>query len=164
MLNILRAIALATLVCTSSCHQPEIGADHALTYFTAHRAELERVIEQVELCQPNSGRLDPTDAFHCHSPQGDAQDLGAAVVAADAKWIRAFYDERENQERSLYRVMIAMPSSYGLSYAGVIEAFIFEATPNQHAEYEREDDGIAIVERMPVTDSPHHWYWWKIDR
>jgi hypothetical protein len=158
-----RVAALATIFVTA-CARPEIGADQARTYFTAHRTELERVIEQVELCQPDSGRLDPTNSFRCHSSQGGAQELRAAMVAADAKWIRALYNEHENEERSLYRVMIAMPSSYGLSYSGIIEAFVFEPTATEHAEYERNDDGIAITERLPVTDSPHHWYWWKIDR
>jgi hypothetical protein len=158
----IRAAALSTVLV--ACARPEIGADQARTYFTAHRVEFERIIEQVELCQPGSGRIDPTDPFQCHSPQGNPQELRAAMVAADAKWIRALYNERENEERSLYRVMIAMPSSYGVSYAGVIEAFIFETAPTEHAEYERNNDGIAITERLPVTDSPHHWYWWKIDR
>ena len=48
--------------------------------------------------------------------------------------------------------------------AGVIEEFIFETTPALHAEYERKDDTIAVVEREPVTGPPHHWYWRKIDR
>lgn len=81
---------------------------------------------------------------------------------AGAQWIRAYYNGRE--ERQLASVYVAMRSSYGFSFAGVIEAFVYEATPADEAAHEREVNGTAIIERLPVTDAPHHWYWWKVDR
>lgn len=81
---------------------------------------------------------------------------------ADAKWIRVFYNTERGQ-RSFTSVHIAIRSE-GMAFAGVIEEFIFENTPAPHAEYERKDDGIAVVERQPVTGPPYHWYWRKIDR
>lgn len=86
------------------------------------------------------------------------------MSAADAQWVRTNYNERDGEERLLTSVHIAMPSSYGFSFAGVIEAFIYEAAAESEAVYERRDDGTAIIERQPVTDAPHHWFWWKIER
>lgn len=156
--------ALSAILLAAACGRTEIGAEQARPYFAAHRTELESVVEQVELCQPESGKIDQRTDFHCRSLEGNAQALRAAMAAADAKWIRAHYNERQGEELTLTSVHIAMPSSYGFVAAGVIEAFIYETTPAIEAAYERRDNGTAIVERQPVTETPHHWYWRKIER
>ena len=164
MLSIFRAIALAALILTSSCHPPAIGAERARDYFAAHRTELDVIVEQVQLCQAG-GRIDAHDDLQCPSSAGTPADVVSAITAADAQWIRVNYNERQGEPRVLSSILIAMPSSFGTSYAGVTEAFVYENEPEAEAAYERTDypDG-AYIERLPVTDAPHHWYWQMIHR
>jgi hypothetical protein len=156
-----RAAAFATLLLAQGCSGPSIGREGADGYFREHRAAFEQVVEQARLCQPETGRIDLKAGFSCTSHQS-AQNLELAIARANAKWIRVYY-ETQSGRRTLAAVDIAVRSD-GMAFAGVIEEFIFISTPALHAEYERNDDGIAIVERQPVTEPPHHWYWRKIDR
>lgn len=84
------------------------------------------------------------------------------MQSARSEWIYVTYDG-EGEESRVDAVQVIF-HSYGTAYAGVVEGFIFEAEPQQSGVYEREDDGISVIERMPVTEPPHHWYWRKIDR
>lgn len=93
----------------------------------------------------------------------DSRHLVDAMNAARAQWIRVDYADFSAEDSAITKVLIAT-HSHGTSFAGRIEAFIFEATPKADAEVEIKDDGIAIIERMPVTEGPHHWYWWRITR
>lgn len=145
-----------------ACDGTPVGRERARSYFNEHRAAFDQVVAQAELCQPETGRLDGIGDIRCTSPEGNAENLADAMKTARAQWIRAFYTG-DDASRSLHRVHIAV-HAYGMAYAGVIEEFIYEATPAIHAEFEREDDGIAVVERQPVTGPPHHWYWRRIDR
>lgn len=81
------------------------------------------------------------------------------MASANASWIRAHYYGGEE-----LRALDVTVYGTGFSFAGVVEQFRYKATPADHAEYERKDDGIAITEQQPVTEPPHHWYWWKVDR
>lgn len=81
------------------------------------------------------------------------------MASADAQWIKAYY----TRDGELSSVAITV-HAYGMSYAGVIEQFIYKVTPDTQAEYERTEDELAVTEREPMTEPPHHWYWWKIDR
>jgi len=160
---VVRVAILAALLLTSACGRDEIGAENARAYFLDHRASLERVVEQVQLCQPETGRIERTSAFRCSTTQGAPQNLIAAMTASDVEWLRAGYRTTEGESPSLSSIHLAI-HSYGFSFAGSIESYIYEVTPETDADYERQDDGIAVVERQPVTDAPHHWYWQKIDR
>ncbi|MGE0742619.1 MAG: hypothetical protein AB7O98_14870 [Hyphomonadaceae bacterium] len=84
------------------------------------------------------------------------------MARANAQWISVRYD-MEGEQRALRAVHIAIRSQ-GMAFAGVIEEFIFESAPALSAEYQRSDDGGAVIERQPVTGPPHNWYWRKIDR
>jgi len=164
VLSILRALALLTVVFTASCHQPEIGAERARDYFSTHRTEMEAIVDQVELCEPDDGRIDDDSDFRCWSSQGSPESLLDAMTAADAPWIRVNYNQREDRSRELASVLIALPSSYGFSFAGVTEAFLYEPHPAT-AGYVRTDQRDSVtLERLPMTEAPHHWYWWKADR
>lgn len=154
-------IALAALLLTVACHGPSIGREGAVAYFVEHRGSLQQVVDEAVLCQPETGRIDPTDTFRCASSR-DPEGLKGAMERASAQWISVRYD-MEGEERTLRAVHIAIRSQ-GMAFAGVIEEFIFESAPALSAEYQRRDDGIAVIERQPVTEAPHNWYWRKIDR
>lgn len=164
MLGALRTIALATLL-LCSCHRPPIGSEAAQDYFATHRTELTSIVERVQDCQPDGGRIDAGSNFRCWSSAGAPANIVSAIEAADVPWIRVLYNEREGEPRELSKILIAMPSSFGTSYAGVTEAFVYEVEPATETAYVRTDyrDG-AYIERLPVTDAPHHWYWEMIHR
>lgn len=158
----LRVITLTSLLFLQACEGPSIGREGARAYFVEHRAALQQVVDQALLCQPDTGRIDQTFAFSCASAH-EPEALRRAIQAAQAKWLRVFYDDELSEQRSVRSVHIAIRSK-GMAFAGVIEEYIFEIEPVLDARYEREDDGIAIIEREPVTGPPHHWFWRKIDR
>lgn len=87
------------------------------------------------------------------------------MKAVDAQWISVNYaaDNGAQEQRQLSRVRIAVHAT-GSVMSGVVVQFIYEAAPAQSARYERKDDGSAVIESEPVTASPHHWYWQRIDR
>jgi hypothetical protein len=158
-----RTLALALTVIIAACDGRPVGREHAAAYFVAHRTALERVVAAVEHCQPVSGRIRTIEHIQCSSPNASAAELFAAMSAAKAIWVYPSYRRPDNEPATLNSVRIGMYAT-GFSFAGEIEEFIYQTEPAADAEYERNDDGIAITERQPLTDAPHHWYWWKIDR
>jgi hypothetical protein len=101
--------------------------------------------------------------IQCSTPNASPADLFAAMSAAEAIWVYPSYCRSDDPPATLSSVRIGMYAT-GSAVGGQIEEFIYEVEPAAHAEYERNDDGIAITEREPLTASPHHWYWQKIDR
>lgn len=83
---------------------------------------------------------------------------------ADAQWIRTYYDAREGVEPHMSSLYIAMPATYGFSFAGRIEAFVYEVTPAENDARQYLDNGTAVIQRMPITDAPYHWHWWRVER
>lgn len=159
--ELLRIVALAALLFVQACHEASIGRERANAYFNGHRTALEQVVERAGLCRPETGRIDRSADFHCTSSE-DPRDLKGAMERANAKWIRVYYDN-ETGQRSLRAVHIALRSE-GMAFAGVMEEFVFESAPALHAEYERKDYGVGVIERQPVTGPPHHWYWRRLER
>lgn len=86
-----------------------------------------------------------------------------AMSAADAIWIYPSYRRTDDGPATLSSVRIGMYAT-GSAVGGEVEEFIYQTEPDPSAEYQQNDDGIAITQRYPVPDAPHHWYWWKIDR
>lgn len=150
------------MIVAAACDGRLVGRENAASYFNTHRSTFESVVAQVRLCQPEEGRISESGHIHCSRPNGRPSDLFAAMSAANTQWMRVYYDHRD-PEKPLSSVHIAIYSR-GFSFAGEIEEFVYESAAAAHAEYERDDDGIAIVERLPVTGPPHHWYWRRIDR
>lgn len=82
---------------------------------------------------------------------------------ADAQFIMVSYADEGGADQAVDRVFVSL-RSYGLSFAGALEGYEFEASPASEARYERGDMREAIVERLPVTPPPHHWYWRRVER
>lgn len=141
-----------------------VGRENAAQYFDAHRYAFERVIEEVQLCQPPYGTVGYRSEFECSSPNGDEAKLRTAISSAEAIWLNVAYDRPEGAaDRSLSSVGIVVHYR-GLSYSGQVEQFIYEFAAADNATYQRREGSSAVVEREPLTQAPHHWYWWKIDR
>jgi hypothetical protein len=156
-------LALALSVLTTACDGRAVGRENAVAYFETHRAALERVVAEVERCQPATGRIRAIEHVQCSNSNANAADLFAAISAADAIWVYPSYRRPDDEPVTLSSVRIGV-YAIGFSFAGEIEEFIYRTEPAAHAEYERNDDGIAITQKQPLTEAPHHWYWWKIDR
>jgi hypothetical protein len=155
-------VALACALLLSGCDGTAIGREHAREYFIAHQTRLQSLVDQIELCRPWNGRLDRDTDFPCQHPEGTPEAVKNAMNAANAQWIRVNYRSQE-ADLPIASINIAMHST-GFAFGGVIESFIYETNPAPLAQYERTDDGIATIEKTPMTGPPHHWYWWRIDR
>jgi hypothetical protein len=158
-----RSIAFAALSLIVARSPAEIGREQSRNYFNQHEVALERVVEQVLLCQPEEGRIDLSINFNCSVTAGDPSDVRDAMAAAEVKWLRTFYYAHGSETPLLTRIHIAVRSE-GFSFAGVTEEFITEISAAAEAEYERENIGEALIERQHVTDAPHHWHWRRIER
>lgn len=159
----LRATLLSALTLLSACDGEPVGRDNAREYFATHRAELEHLREQVEMCKPWDGRLDRSAHFDCYTEQGSARAVTDAMIAADAQWIRVSYDEGDGDARRVSRIYVTVRSN-GLAFAGTIEAFVYESEPALELRHQHDRAGLADVQLVPVTDAPHHWYWQQITR
>ncbi|MCX7358657.1 MAG: hypothetical protein NT015_11050 [Alphaproteobacteria bacterium] len=154
---------LALIMLVAACDGRPIGRENATDYFEAHRAALNSVVAEVERCQPAHGRLRTVQHIQCSNPNASAADLFTAMSGANAIWVYPSYNRPDNGTATLNSVRIGMYAT-GSAVGGEIEEFVYQVEPASSAEYERDDDGIAIRQRQPLTDAPHHWYWWKIDR
>jgi len=157
-----RAVALVALILAPSC-STEIGRDRAPEYFAQHRDHFQHLIEQVQACQPETGRIDRLEYIRCSSPADSASGVFDAMQRVKARWIRPNYSEADDGTRSLAGVDVTIHAT-GVSFAGVVEQFRYQVDPDSSATYERKEIGEAVIERLPLTDAPHHWFWWKVDR
>jgi hypothetical protein len=153
--------ALAAAIVLSACTK-EIGRDRAVSYFSTHRSHLERVVQEVEQCQPEY-KVWLDGEFSCTSAGVDPARLRNAMQQAGARWLWVRRSAAYDGQRPIRSINIVVHSE-GFSFAGIIVSFIFEASPSAEARYERTDDGIADIQRMPVTGPPHHWYWQHMRR
>ena len=75
---------------------------------------------------------------------------------AEAQWIRTYHDRRDGAESQMSSLYIAMPATHGFAFSGRVEAFVYEVTPTENNAHQYHDNGVAVIERMPVTDAPYH--------